>query len=263
MPKGGTLGLWQMPVRRETAEIVGTGAESGQNGAEVYDAASIFLYGLLPRSNGAREGIGMTLGMRPPSKREMVDAAAVEYPLSLPNAKPLQVDFAIAGNASFEVKATPFEGGEASTLFQRSPQGIAWDPVSVNLDQYAGAKIRLRFEARGSSGDAQWAEPTIIAGNPPQPPPFPPTGGEPKLLGRADGCDVRLWPGTRGVLDAPVGFLCGDRKLFFRGFRVRVSGDSLEEWRASTELLKRARSRQPAGTACGIASAIGPARSTC
>jgi hypothetical protein len=237
VPNGGTLGLWRVPVRRETAEIVGTGAESGQTGAEVYDAASIILYGLLPRSNGAREGTGMTLGMRPPSNRETVEAAAVEYPLSLPDVKPLRLDFAVAGNASFEVKAAPFEGGAVITLFQRSPQGNAWEPASVNLDQYAGAKIRLRFEARGASGDAQWAEPTIIAGNPPQPPPFPPSGGESKLLGRADGCDVRLWRATRGILDAPIGFLCGNRALFFRGFRVRVSGDSLDEWRASTELL--------------------------
>jgi hypothetical protein len=42
------------------------------------------------------------------------------------------------------------------------------------------------------------------------------------------------------VLDAPVGFICGGRRLFFRGFRVRVAGDALEEWSASTELLSAA-----------------------
>jgi hypothetical protein len=40
------------------------------------------------------------------------------------------------------------------------------------------------------------------------------------------------------VLDAPIGLVCGERKLFFRGFRVRVAGDSLEEWRSASELLE-------------------------
>jgi hypothetical protein len=46
-----------------------------------------------------------------------------------------------------------------------------------------------------------------------------------------------LWPGARGVLDAPLGFVCGGRRLFVQGFRVRVAGDALEDPRASTELL--------------------------
>jgi hypothetical protein len=56
---------------------------------------------------------------------------------------------------------------------------------------------------------------------------------------------VRLWPGSRGLLDAPVGFLCGARRLYFRGLRVRVTGDALEEWRASSELLDAR--EEPAG----------------
>jgi hypothetical protein len=238
VPKGGTLGLWRMPVRREGAEIVNLGADAGQTGKEVFDGGSIILYGPLTRKDEAREGIGMTLGKRPPSMRETVESASVEYPLALPAVKPLRLDFAVAGNASFEVKAAPFEGGAATSLFQRKSEGPAWETASVDLGGFAGANVRLRFEARGSSGDAQWAEPTILAGDAPQPPSFPPDGGQSKLLGRAGGCEVRLWPGSRGVLDAPVGFLCGERRLFFRGFRVRVTGDALEEWRASTELLE-------------------------
>ena len=237
VPKGGTLGLWRMPVRRESAEIVDVGAEAGQTGREVFDAGSIILYGALARGGETREGIGMTLGKRPPSKRETVDAASVEYPLALPAAKPLRLDFAVAGSASFEVKAAPFEGGAFTTVFQRTLKGGNFEPASVDLAKYAGANIRLRLEARDSSGEAQWAEPTVTAGDAPKPPPFPPAGGQPKTLGKAGGCEVRLWPGSRGLLDAPVGLLCGDRSLFFRGFRVRVSGDALEDWRSSTELL--------------------------
>ncbi len=35
-----------------------------------------------------------------------------------------------------------------------------------------------------------------------------------------------------------MGFACRERSLFFRGFRVRVTGDALEQWSASTELLE-------------------------
>ena len=115
----------------------------------------------------------------------------------------------------------------------------------MDLDRYAGKSVRLRLESRGAAGEAQWAEPTIVAGNAPQPPAFPPTGGQPKLLGSAGGCEVRLWPGSRGLLDAPVGFSCGGHNLFFHGFRVRVTGDALEQWRASTELLETR--EEPAG----------------
>jgi len=240
VPKGGTLGLWRLPVRRESAQISHAGADAGQTGREVFDAGSIILYGPQARQGQAREGIGMTLGPRPPSRRETVEAAAVEYPLALPAAGPLRLDFAVAGNASFTVQALPFAGGPPAVIFQRRPQASAWEPASVDLGRYAGSSIRLRFEARGEAGEAQWAEPTILAGKAPQPPSFPPAEGASRLIGKAGGCEVRLWPGSRGVLDAPVGFLCGGRRLFFRGFRVRVAGDALEEWRASTELLAAA-----------------------
>jgi len=246
VPKGGTLGLWRTPVRRETAEIVNRGAEAGQAGREVFDAGSIIVYGPLTRNGQSREGIGMTLGGRPPSKRETVDSASVEYPLALPAVKPVRLEVGIGGSGSFAVKAAPFEGGDFTTIFQRQPPGAGWEQASVDLDRYAGTSIRLRLEARGSEGEAQWAEPAIVAGNAPEPPGFPPSGGQPELLGTADGCQVRLWPGSRGVLDAPVGFLCGERNLFFRGFRVRVGGDQLEDWRASTELLE-AREEPAAG----------------
>lgn len=233
IPKGGTLGLWRMPVRRESIEIANTGAEAGVTGREVYDAGSVLLYGAL---GGGREGIGMTLGPRPPSRRETVTAASVEYPLDLPAVAPLRLEFAVAGPGAFEVKAAPFAGGPLTTLFQagRNTPG----QQSVDLARYAGTSIRLRLEARDGAGEAQWSEPTVVAGTPPQVPAFPPPPSGSRLIGKADGCEVRLWPGSRGLLDAPVGFLCGDRRLFFRGLRARVTGDSLEDWRASTELVE-------------------------
>jgi hypothetical protein len=237
VPDGGTLGLWRLPVRRESAQIANTGAEAGSTGRETYEAGSIVQYGALSRQGERREGIGMTLGRRPPSMRETIEAVAVEYPLRLPRAKPLRLDFAVSGDASFQVRALPFQGPAETTVFERRG-APAWERASVDLEKFAGTDIRLRLEARGAGAEAQWGEPTIVAGTPPAPPAFPPAGRAARTLGQAGGCEVRLWPGSRGVLDAAVGFQCGQRQLFFRGFRVRVTGDALEEWRASTELLE-------------------------
>jgi hypothetical protein len=224
VPKGGTLGLWRLPVRRETAELIDTGAEAGPVPGEAFDAAPVIQYD--------QQGIRMILGPRPPSKREIVDSAAVTFPLALPAAKPLRLNFAVEGNAKFEVKAG------SATVFERNGATGGSQPATVNLDPYAGTNVKLRLEAQGTSGDARWTQPTIVAGEPPKSPAFPPAGGQPKLLGNAAGCEIRLWPGSRGLLDAPIGFRCGSRELFFDGFRVEVAGDALENWRASTELLE-------------------------
>jgi hypothetical protein len=243
VPNGGMLGLWRIPVRRERTETARLGADAGQTGREVYDAGTVILYGPIARSE--KEGIAMTLGPRPPSRRETVDAASVEYALALPAARPLRLEFAVRGGATFTVKSAPFEGGEWRTLYERRPASGATEAAVVDLASLSGASIRLRLEARDANGEAQWVEPAIVAGNAPQTPAFP-QAGQSKSLGQAGGCDVRLWPGSRGVLDAPVGFACGDRKLFFKGFRVRVAGDSLEEWRSGSELIE-AREEPAAG----------------
>ena len=237
VPKGGTLGLWRMPVRRETVEVANIGADAGAMGREVFDSGTVIVYGPLADNAEGREGIGMTLGPRPPSKRETVERAAVEYPLALPAVKPLSLDFSMAGSGRFEVSVAMPDGG-FTPVFQRKTEGAGSQRVRVDLTRYAGSSIRLRLEAREGSGESQWVEPTMIAGAPPASPAFPPAGGQSRLLGKANGCEVRLWPGSRGLLDAPVGFLCGDRRLYFRGLRVRVTGDALEEWTASSELLE-------------------------
>jgi hypothetical protein len=245
VPNGGMLGLWRIPVRRERTEIVRLGADAGQVGREVFDAGNVILYGALGR--GEKEGIAMTMGPRPPSRRENVEAASVEYPLALPAANPLFLTFAVSGGGIFTVKAAPGQGGgEFRTLYERMPSATNMEyPAKVDLANFAGTSIRLRFEARDSTGEAQWVEPAIIAGNAPQAPAFPPASGQPKLLGKAGGCDIQLWKGSRGVLDARVGLVCGERKLFFRGFRVRVAGDSLEEWRSASELMEAREEQAP------------------
>jgi hypothetical protein len=238
VPQGGTLGLWRMPVRRERNAIVNEGAEAGLTGREVFDTSSVIRYGRLAVAGQAREGIGMALGARAPSLRELVESAAVEYPLSLPSIQLLRLEFAVAGEATFEVSAAPFPSGESILLFRRKLSGRKWETASVNLDQFSGTSVILRLAAIGATGEALWAEPTVLAGDAPGLPTFPPSAGAATILGEAGGCQIRLWSGSRGLLDAPIGFSCGERRLFFRGFRVRVAGDALEDWRASTELVE-------------------------
>ncbi|MEW6753403.1 MAG: hypothetical protein AB1505_20835 [Candidatus Latescibacterota bacterium] len=61
------------------------------------------------------------------------------------------------------------------------------------------------------------------------PAPVVPPRGSSRLLGTIAGYEVRLWPGQRGLLDATVGFVEGERALYFRGFEVRVLGQALED----------------------------------
>jgi hypothetical protein len=235
VPAGGRLGLWRSPVRRERIEIGNTGAEAGRAGREVAEEGSVLTYGGL---GDAREGIGMTLGARPPAKREMVESAAVEYALALPAVKPVRLETAIRGNAAFTVEVAPFAGGAAYTTEWQKQGTTDWTPASVNLDRYAGTAVRLSLGVRGEKGEAQWSAPAVAAGAAPQAAAFPPPQLGAKLLGKAGGCEVRLGAGARGLLDAPLGLDCGGRKLYARGFRVRVAGDDLEQWASSTDLVE-------------------------
>jgi hypothetical protein len=66
---------------------------------------------------------------------------------------------------------------------------------------------------------------------------FPPPGIA-RMIGTVGGYDVRVWPGSRGLLDATVGFVKGGQALYFRGFNARVLGDTLEDTRSANHLLE-------------------------
>ncbi len=219
VPANGTLGLARLPVRREHASISSERPQAGATGHETAELEPLVRYG---------DAISMTLGERPPSRREVVDAVRVEYPIALPATKPLKLEFTTEGSAAFRVRV---DGRE---VFARQSAG----PAMVDLEGYAGKSIRLEFEASGGPGEARWVKPTIVAGQMRGPAPFPPAGDAgSRVLGTAGGYEVRIWPGSRGVLDAAIGLISPQRKLFFRGFRVRAAGDQLETWHSSTELL--------------------------
>jgi len=241
VPAGSTFGLWRLPVRRESAEVANPGVETAFSARETYDSASLLQYGALPRAGETREGIAMTLGPRPPSLRETVEAAMVDYALALPDTSPLRLEFEASGASAFRVLATPWGGAAETVLWQRSLTAGAWEKAQLDLTAFRGKSIRLRLEARGGQGEALWAEPTLTSGQAPAPLAFPPDrSATPKLLGVAGACQVQLYPGRRGLLDAPIGFLCSKENLYLQGFRVRVSGDALEDAKASTQLLSAA-----------------------
>lgn len=231
VPSGATLGLTRLPVRREKFEV----SSAITAARDPFPAAPVFAYGAQTSSGGAWEGIAMTLGKRPPALRETVTAASVEYPLQLPNASPLKLAFAIQGDAAFAVRAIASDGRETSLFEGRG--GASWRAAEAGLEQFAGAAATLRFEARGDA-PARWREPVILAGTPAPPPAFPPSARAIAALGAAAGCEVRLYAGSRGLLDAPVGFHCSSSATFTRGFRVRVTGDQLERAAAASELIE-------------------------
>ena len=135
---------------------------------------------------------------------------------------------------------TPRLGQQGEILWERHSNAKTWEDGEADLNRFAGQALRLQLESHpGPRNDTSfdqsyWAEPTLVAGQPPSPAPLPPPAGAPSVsLGRIDEREVRVWPGRRGLLDATVGL----GALYFQGFRVRVLGDQLEDWRALATLL--------------------------
>ncbi|MCH5376428.1 MAG: DUF5696 domain-containing protein, partial [Planctomycetes bacterium] len=97
-----------------------------------------------------------------------------------------------------------------------------------------------------------WAEPILTVGTPPDARPFPPQNADRAIsLGRLhagqQAYEVRVWPGTRGLMDADVGFVDGDRRLYFRGFRIEVMGQRLDDPRSPLTLVDVQRESDGAG----------------
>jgi len=231
------LGIWREPVRRERCVVSAEPPQSGASGREIFQFSPSIQY------SERRDAIVMTLGPRPPSLRERVDACIVEYPLALPQYTPLVLRFAASApsGALFRVRALPFDspaGEDGAVLFEKRVTSEAHEEVEVDLASYAGRKARLQLESSGEAGQASWVAPTIVAGKAQTPPEFPPHADAPsRLLGAVEGYKLRVYPGSRGALDSAIELARGDRKLVFHGFRVQVLGDDLRDSNSSSELL--------------------------
>jgi len=244
IPSNGALSLQRLPVHRELSTCASVGAPVAAD--EIFQSASAITFGRSVRRGELRHAIVMQLGKRGPSFRDRVEVAKVEYPLALPDAKPLRLTFGTAvgdsGTAIFRLIIAPFANpGAGYTQLERTVDKTAWHSEEVDLSRFAGQSILLQLEARSEvNTEAFWAEPTLIAGVPKEPGTFPPaTEAGSRLLGRTSGgYEIRLWPGRRGFLDATFGFRSGQKQVFFSGFHVRVIDDEVDAWNSASQVIE-------------------------
>jgi hypothetical protein len=183
----------------------------------------------------------------------------VEYQVALPDTKPLALNFAnaIRDNGPTEppsdgVTFRVWAGDER--LFERHTDAKTWLDASVDLSKFAGQTVLLRLESHPgprnntTCDSCFWAEPTIVAGEPPK----HLTAEQRDLLGRQarlylgskaivsdsrrsdvggkvfvfdklpDDCKAAIVPGPNGIFDAAIAFGNGDRCVVFDGIGATV-----------------------------------------
>ena len=248
----GGVALWRLRAHREPVRVEEEAPPAAAM-RETYEISPSVVYGARVERGTVRDAVTMTLGRRPPSLRERVTAAEAEFPLELPKAQPLALYFATAVSENlsaqppmFRVRVTPFEEtatAPSTFAFQQRVASSTWLPARADLSQFAGTRVRLALEVETGkldvTGQCHWGEPVVVAGPLPEARAFPPaTEAGSRVVGAIEGTEVRLWPGRRGLLDAALGFRDKERRLYINGFRVRVLGDWLEDWRSTTRLLE-------------------------
>jgi hypothetical protein len=269
VPKEGELALWRLPVHRSVVAVFGEEPKTmavGWQGSEERSHGSVGF-----RSETLGGQTRSVLAIHPPWYNGLVGTLLVEFPLRLPEATPLRLRFANAmtptgqsDGVTFRVRVLPLdapEGRFGEVVFERHLAAKTWQEAEADLSPFAGKAVRLQFEShpgpKNNTGwdQSYWAEPTLVAGTPPEPPAFPPkddTGS--RLLGTAtrgsNAYEIRLWPGRRGLLDAVVGFRSGGRQVCFRGFEVRVLGGRIDDARSPILLEKAA--EEPCDDGCQV-----------
>jgi len=248
-PARGTLALWRLPVRRDRMTASNAHPFAVPPLRPVFEATPPVEYGARADRGEPKEAIRFLLGELPPSRRQRIERATVEYPLTLPVTRPLRCDFLTAvsdslaaSGARFQVRVVPFEAGssvEGSVVWEGRVRSTKWEKVEADLSSFAGRSIRIVFDAEAAeTGEVYWGEPSIVAAEIPRDVPFPPSSRNFRTLGTAAGYEVRVWPGARGIFDTVIGFAKGSEQLMFRGFRVQVNGDPLHEARSASELVE-------------------------
>lgn len=253
------LALWRLPIYRVVLRVFG----------EKPKLVSLGMGGSDPRTRAGwsvgeritRGDIRETISMHPPWFNNLVGTIFIEFPLKLPKAKPIILRFANAirdnfppeppsDGVTFRVRVLPLnapDGEEGKVVFEKHTLAKVWDEGEVDLSQFAGQTVRIQLESHpGPKNDttcdqSYWAEPTLIVGTPPQKSSFPPSlNVSSHLLGTLrignENYEVRVWEGKRGILDSVIGFISDSRRLFFNGFRVKVLGDDLSDWRSTSQL---------------------------
>jgi uncharacterized protein DUF5696 len=268
MASNSELALWRVETHRSVVAPNGKEPRTmpvGWQGSEEESHGSTTLV------SETLEGAGKScIAIHPPWAQGNVGTQWIEYPITLPKTKPIRLQFANAmqvtgesDGVTFRVRAAAIDAPEGTlgeVVFERHTAAKTWTEAEADLSAYAGKTIRLQLEShpgpKNNTGwdRSFWAEPLLVAGIVPEPSAFPPKRGESsQALGAitTDGStyQVRLWPGTRGLLDAVVGFSNGKQRVFFRGFQIKVLGGRIDDTR-SPILLEQASKEKCDSGAC-------------
>ncbi len=266
VPAAGALPLWTLRTQRVAWSYYASAPVYKPQGWTGSDAQSRASMNVQPITRGdSRTAIHMHPPWVPGGGTIFCD-----YLVELPDTKPLKVTFANAirdhtaqeppsDGVLFRVwAARGVEAAEPELLFERFTDSKVWAPGEADLSAYAGQTILLRLEshpgpARDTTCDSSyWAEPTISAGERPEPQPrdLPgiirqnertgrdllagrrePDGRASFLLGEGeDAVAAVLEAGPHGLIDGVLSFVTADSAVSFQGFQVDILGQHAAQW---------------------------------
>ncbi len=258
LPMNGRLRLDAPRIFRPRLAVPGAEPAAlpvGWQGSEANTGASVQLL------NVDRGDQRHALGMHPPWRKAWGEVS-VDYQVKLPSQTPITLNFATAirdhsaeESASDGVEFTVLlkDGSAFKTLSSRFSAAKRWETSALDLSAYAGREVTLRLmtgpgPAHNTSCDqSYWAEPTLVAGEPPKPEPETDRlarrkkalelaksalhgGSSPwswKLESGAGTTGAAVVPGRSGLADAFIAFSDDRRELVFDGFTVEVDGQAI------------------------------------
>jgi hypothetical protein len=184
-----------------------------------------------------------------------------DYRVQVPDAKPIRLLFANAIRDNRETE--PASDGVTfrvwagqDKLYERHTDSKTWVDGQADLSPYAGEEILLRLEShpgpdRNTACDGSfWAEPTIIAGDPPR----QLTERDREALRQrartavkrrraaaadelvfplgsdGDPCIAAVVPGPNGIFDAAIALGRGDRCVVFDGLQLSILDQPVGRW---------------------------------
>lgn len=255
MPPGGQMALEEIPIYRAVMQVFGQPPEPmppGWRGSHSVHRGSVDV-GSRTLGGIAKKG----LVIHPPWFEGKVGTALVEFPVTLPKVRPIQLRFSLgmqeegqSDGVTFRVRVARHDapaGEFGAVVFERHTATKVWEEHEVDLSHFAGETIRLQLEShpgpKNNTGwdSSFWAEPTLVVG-----------GSEVTHVGNAEskrpitlgttslaGHPViyEVVPGSRGLLDGLVRVRFDNREVAFQGFEVTVLGSRVDRPRSACGLI--------------------------